>query len=85
VIREAMEEAVRRGVPREAARDFLLGHIHIELALVFEELTTARFSDGAMKAIEEAKSVLFQPDWKKVFEPEEIRKSVRKITAAARA
>lgn len=85
VIREAMEEAIRRGVPREAARDFLLGHIHIELALVFEELTTARFSDGAMKAIEEAKAVLFQPDWKKVFEPEEIRKSVRKITAAARA
>jgi len=38
-----------------------------------------------MKAIEEAKAVLFQPDWKKVFEPEEIRKSVRKITAAARA
>ena len=27
VIREAMEEAVRRGVPREAATDFLLGHV----------------------------------------------------------
>lgn len=83
VIHEAMQEAIRRGVPPEAARDFLLGHIYIELALVFGELKTARFSDGAMKAIEEAKRVLFQPDWKRVFEPEEILASVRKITGAA--
>lgn len=85
VIHEAMQEAIRRGVPPQAARDFLLGHINIELAIVFGELTTARFSDGALKAIEEAKSVLFQPDWKKVFEPEEIARSVRKITGAAAA
>ncbi len=85
VIREAMEEAIRRGVPREAARAFLLGHINIELALVFDELKGARFSDGALKAIEEAKKVLFKPDWKKVFEPEEIMASVRTITRAAAA
>lgn len=83
VIHEAMQEAIRRGVPPEAARDFLLGHIHIELALVFGELKTARFSDGALKAIEEAKKVLFQADWKRVFEPEEILASVRRITGAA--
>jgi hypothetical protein len=29
VMREAMDEAIRRGVPPEAARDFLLGHINI--------------------------------------------------------
>jgi hypothetical protein len=85
VIREAMEEAIRRGVPPEAARAFLLGHINIELALVFGELTGASFSDGALKAIEEAKKRLFQPDWKKVFEPEEILASVRKITGVAGA
>ena len=27
VIREAMEEAIARGVPAEAARDFLMGHV----------------------------------------------------------
>jgi D-apionate oxidoisomerase len=85
LIREAMEEAVRRGVPREAARDFLLGHINIELALVFEELKTARFSDGALKAIEEAKKVLFQSDWKRVFEQEEVLASVKRITRSAAA
>jgi len=84
LIHEAMEEAINRGVPAEAARDFLLGHINIELALVFGELKTARFSDGALKAIEEAKKVLFQPDWKRVFEPPEIMASVQKITGAAK-
>ena len=37
IIKEAMDEAIRRGVPAEAARDFLLGHINIELAIVFGE------------------------------------------------
>jgi D-apionate oxidoisomerase len=83
VIHEAMEEAIRRGVPAEAARDFLLGHINIELALVFGELTGAKFSDGAMKAIEEAKKALFNPNWKAVFQPDQIRESVRKITGVA--
>jgi D-apionate oxidoisomerase len=83
VIHEAMEEAIRRGVPAEAARDFLLGHINIELALVFGELKGAKFSDGAMKAIEEAMKVLFNPNWKAVFEPDQIQESVRRITGTA--
>ncbi len=81
VVREAMDEAVRRGVPPEAARDFLLGHMKVELAIVFQEVPGAVFSDGALKAIEEAKRALFQPDWKKVFEPEALMRSVRQITA----
>jgi len=78
-IREAMDEAIRRGVPAEAARDFLLGHINIQLAIFFEEVEV-RFSDGAIKAMEMARSQIFQPDWKKVFEPESIRKSLEAIT-----
>jgi len=79
VIREAMDEAIRRGVPAEAARDFLLGHINIALAIVFDELDWD-FSTGAKKAIAAAKEQLFQPDWKKVFEPESLRESVARIT-----
>jgi hypothetical protein len=85
LIHEAMEEAIRRGVPPAAARDFLLGHINIELALVFGELKTARFSDGALKAIEEAKKVLFKPDWKRVFEPAQMLASVQSITGASQS
>lgn len=79
VMREAMDEAVARGVPAEAARDFLMGHVNIALALVLDEIEWD-FSDGAKKAIEEAKKDIFQPDWKKVFEPENLRESVAKIT-----
>ena len=79
VIREAMDEAVRRGVPAEAARDFLLGHINIELAILFNEIDW-QFSAGCKLAIEEAKTQLFRPDWKSVFEPDAMRASVAKIT-----
>jgi len=79
IIREAMDEAVRRGVPADAARDFLLGHVFCELGIVFEKAGFP-FSDGAKKAIAEAKTQIFQPDWKKVFEPAALRESVRKIT-----
>lgn len=79
IIKEAMDEAIRLGVPAEAARDFLFGHINIELAIVFG-LAGNPFSDGALKAIERARSLLFQPDWKKVFEPDYLKASVEEIT-----
>lgn len=81
IVREAMDEAVRRGVPEQAARDFILGHLNVEIAIVFNELKNGTFSDGAKKAIEKARTVLFRPDWKKVFEPEELRKSILDITS----
>ncbi len=79
VIREAMDEAIRLGVPPAAARDFLMGHINIELAILFDEIDW-EFSAGAKQAIKDAEKILFQPDWKKVFEPEHIRESVLSIT-----
>jgi hypothetical protein len=80
IVGEAIDEAVRRGVPEEAARDFVLGHIKVELGIVFKLFEGATFSDGALKAIEEAKRTLFQPDWKKVFERENWMDSIRNIT-----
>lgn len=80
IVGEAMQEAVRRGVPEEAARDFLLGHLKVELGIVFKLFPGATFSDGALLAIEDAKRSLFQSDWKKVFEPEQWMESIRRIT-----
>ncbi len=34
-LREATDEAVRRGVPKQAAIDFIIGHLNIELAIAF--------------------------------------------------
>jgi hypothetical protein len=84
VIREGMDEAIRRGVPPQAARDFLMGHINIELAILFNEIDW-QLSAGAKKAVEQAKKVVFQPDWRRVFEPESIRESVLSITGGKAA
>lgn len=78
IMKEAMDEAIKRGVPAEAARDFMLGHINIPLAIVFGEIEWD-FSAGAKKMIEEAKREIFQPDWKKVFDLDHVRMSVEKI------
>ena len=79
VMREAMDEVVRRGVPAEAARDFLLGHMNILGAVIFKEQPGV-FSDACNKAIQFGKPMLMRDDWKKVFEPEEIAASIRRIT-----
>jgi len=78
IIREAMDEAIRRGVPADAARDFMLGHVNIPLAIVFGEVNSP-FSDGAKLIIEHGRREIFREDWKKVFEPESVRDQVRAI------
>jgi hypothetical protein len=81
VIKEAVEEAIKRGVPREVAYDFALGHMRVNLGVLFGYID-ADFSDGAKLAIGRAKKSVFQPDWKKVFEPENVIEEVKAITQA---
>jgi Arc/MetJ family transcription regulator len=69
IMKEAVDEVVRRGVPEQAARDFLLGHINVNIGILFGYLET-QFSEGARKAVEFGKTQILRPDWKKVFEPE---------------
>ena len=79
-LREATDRAVSLGVPSQAARDFILGHLNIELAIAFEEFPEGKFSDGALLAIDNAKSVLFKDDWlDQVFNLPAINKSVSDI------
>lgn len=80
VMREAMDECIARsGVSKECARDFLLGHMNILGAVIFEEREGA-FSDACNKAIEFGKPMLMRDDWKRVFEWDEIADSIRRIT-----
>jgi len=79
VMREAMDEVVARGVPEQAARDFLLGHLNVLGAVIFKEVEGV-FSDACNKAITFGKPALMQPDWKRVFEPAEIAASIQRIT-----
>lgn len=79
-MREATDEAVRRGAPREAAMDFMLGHLNIELAIAFGAFPEGKFSDGALHAIEAAKPLIFREDWlERVFSPDAVMASVKDI------
>jgi len=79
VMREAMDEVVARGVPAEAARDFLLGHMTILSAVIFKQIP-GQFSDACNKAITFGKPRLMRDDWLKVFDRDEIAESIRRIT-----
>ncbi|MBS8227324.1 phosphogluconate dehydrogenase C-terminal domain-containing protein [Vannielia litorea] len=79
-LREATDRAVSMGVPEAAAHDFVLGHLKIELAIAFGIFPEGKFSDGALMAIDKAKSVIFKEDWlDQVFSLEAVKKSVQEI------
>jgi hypothetical protein len=79
IIREAIDEAVSRGVPAQAARDFVLGHMNVNIGILFNYID-AQLSDGAKMAVSRARERIFQPDWKSVFEPENVLAEVKAIT-----
>jgi len=80
VIREGLNEVIKRGVPAEAARDFLLGHLRIQMAVLFDELPGAVFSDAANKALQRGLKEFIREDWKKVFDPENVKDQIIAIT-----
>lgn len=77
-LREVMEEAVRRGVPRAAAEDFMFGHIKVELGIAFGR-TAFPFSDGALLISDYGAKQLLHPDWQRLFEPESVREQTQMI------
>ena len=79
VMREGLERAVEMGVPEDAAREFLFGHVRIEMGIVFG-YTDFPFSDGAQEAVEAAKRDIFVDDWEdRVFDLENVRESAAEI------
>lgn len=79
VLRQAMDEVVSKGVSYDCARDFLLGHMNIMGAVIFDQHEGV-FSDAANKAIEYGIPVLMKDDWKRCFDDDEIAASVERIT-----
>lgn len=80
VLREVLEEAVRRGVPREAAEDFMYGHIKVELGIAFG-LAPFPFSDGAKLIAGYGQQRIFRDDWLSLFEPESVKEQTRMIVS----
>lgn len=79
VIREGMERVIAAGVPKDATFDFLMGHLQISIALIFERFDW-RLSEGAQLALDQSRQTLFKDDWFRIFDEDEIMASVRQIT-----
>lgn len=78
LMKEALDEVVKRGVPEEAAKAFLLGHTQIPLAIAFRVIPSP-FSDGAKIAINIGYEKVFKETWKEVFEPEVVMETVNRM------
>jgi D-apionate oxidoisomerase len=79
IVKEGHDRLVTAGVPKDAVRDFVLGHLRIQIAVLFGEVN-GTFSDAAYKISKRAKPVLFKEGWQKIFELADIREQVRDIT-----
>jgi hypothetical protein len=76
LMKAALDTAIERGVPREAAEAFMAGHGQIALAIAFGA-EKSPFSDACQIAIQWGTKELINPNWKKVFEPEVLTQAIR--------
>ncbi|MTH46871.1 phosphogluconate dehydrogenase C-terminal domain-containing protein [Intestinirhabdus alba] len=77
-MKEALDETVKRsGVPEEAAKAMLYGHIQIALAVAFR--ATNPFSDACTIAMEYGREKIIKPDWKVIFEEQELDKIIARM------
>ncbi len=80
IVKEALDEVVKRGVPKEIAREFVAGHLNLDLAAVGEIDDT--LSTSAHRMLAAGKAALLRPSWKQVFEPATITGFVDEILRA---
>ncbi|HVN22218.1 MAG TPA: phosphogluconate dehydrogenase C-terminal domain-containing protein, partial [Dongiaceae bacterium] len=67
LMRESLDAAVDKGVPRDAAYAFMAGHARIAMAIVFGA-EKSPFSDACKIAIRWGTREIIRSDWRKVFE-----------------
>ena len=79
IVKEGYDRVIAKGVPAECAHDFVLGHLRIQIAVLFGEVNGS-FSDAAYRISKRAKPLLFKEGWQKIFEMDDIREQVRDIT-----
>lgn len=82
---DALSEAVdacesRYGIAREAAKDFLIGHLNVEIAMWFGYSPKVP-SDAALRLLEFGKSKILQKDWLEAISPQVVREASRLIVS----
>lgn len=78
LLRDAIDETVGHGVPREAAEEFLLGHMSCLSAF----FGGGRLSEGAILTMDRGKRRLFRDDWRELLTPESALREARAIVGA---
>ncbi len=76
LLKEVIAELVQRGIPEEAARSFMLGHLRTVMAIVLGVIPT-QVSDACRLAIEQNYDRIVNKNWKGIFEPEVVKKTVK--------
>ena len=72
---EALDECVEKyGIPREAAFDFLIGHINVETSMWFG-YTPKVPSDAALRLMRFAKGVVLAPNWREALSPAKVKEA----------
>ena len=72
---EALDECVEKyGIPREAAFDFLIGHINVETSMWFG-FTPKVPSDAALRLMRFAKGVVLAPNWREALSPAKVKEA----------
>jgi hypothetical protein len=72
---EALDECVDKyGIPREAAFDFLIGHINVETSMWFG-YTPKVPSDAALRLMRFAQGVVLAPNWREALSPAKVKEA----------
>ena len=72
---EAMDECVEKyGIPREAAFDFLIGHINVEASMWFG-FSPKVPSDAALRVTRYARDIVLAPNWREALSPAKVKEA----------
>lgn len=81
-LKQAYEALVAKGVPADAAFSFMMGHLRVQFAITFGFID-AKYSDGAIMALNDAMDNIFQKGWiDKMINENFITNSILRITDA---
>ena len=73
---ETVNEAERRGIPREAAVSFLTGHINILSAVFLGKMGNVQVSDACKVAVGLGNRLVLRDDWKRIWENDVLDKAI---------
>ena len=76
---EAVDECANTyGIDRQAALDFLIGHLNVEIAMWFGYSPKVP-SDAALRLMAFAKTMVVKDDWRQALDPAKVKEAARLI------